>query len=105
MFTNDKKQIDYITYDELKFLLICALRYCMGRNSYAPGLVIEITERYIPYADDNFLAIILCDLDHIQEYSWGDPDAPKYIWQKFRKEIEHELNLRNNRKKLSSFEA
>lgn len=62
----------------------CAVRYCMGRRTYMPGLVLEWIMRN---CDGKFstrtLDVLKRDIDNESMYTLGDIcDIP--VWQKFR---------------------
>ena len=78
---NQKKlQID-IQDDDFGAVLNCAVRYCIGRMSYMPGLVIGFILPLLPYVSNRTLWCF--DRDISSAYSLGDPniDAPK--WKEF----------------------
>jgi len=44
------------------FIVICAMRYAIGRKSYAPGLISQYIKRYWNLLDDNTRRVLKRDL-------------------------------------------
>lgn len=47
---------------DTEFLVIAALRYCIGRRTYAPSLVTDWVMRHWPKFSDNLKAIVRQDM-------------------------------------------
>lgn len=60
-------------------VLICAVRYCIGRQTYMPGLVIDFIRPLLPKLGSNTLAVM--EKDIIEADSLGDEriDQPRWL--------------------------
>ena len=79
-------------------LLICAVRYCLGRHTYMPGLIIGYITPLLPHISDNTLRCIETDLSQPDLYNgFGDKKIDEPIWIKFRCDIQEELQERKEK--------
>lgn len=71
-------------------LCICAIRYCHGRQSYMPSLVLGIVWSHIGEISDNDLNIMIQDCDYQRKFDlYGDEriDKPGWLeWEQFLKD-------------------
>lgn len=65
---------------DLECVFISALRYCMGRRTYMPKLVMDVVTPLLPSLSDNFLNVVTEDLK--SNIFWGD-ECDKKDWDKF----------------------
>ena len=70
-------------------ILLCAVRYAIGRKSYMPSLVIDYITPLLPYLSDNILRLIA---DEIIEYGayeggLGDEKIDRPYWEQFLRKI------------------
>lgn len=80
---------------DLGTLCICALRYCMGRQSYMPSLVRGIVRSLLPQLTDRDIDVMLDDCRHQgQTHLWGDERIDKSGWLVWRHTLEEEKNRR-----------
>lgn len=77
-------------------ILICAIRYCLGRQTYMPFLVIEFIRPLLPHLDNKTLSIIENDIKNAESY--GNEKIDKAIWVRFLSEVEEEIFKRKGRK-------
>ena len=76
-------------------LAICALRYCMGRQTYMPSLVRDIIRPFLQIIPSGSIDIMIKDCEFQKEYSmWGDPIIDKPGWQTWEQELRAEKNRR-----------
>lgn len=78
-------------------MLNCALRYTLGRETYAPHSVMIYCKPLLPYLSERTLEVMQKDIEEAaKSNSLGDPriDAPK--WLEFLDAIKTELAERNN---------
>ena len=70
--------------DHFGAVLNCAVRYCLGRQTYMPGLVTDwIMGNCAGILNEKTLAVMIRDIDeYAQKYSLGD-DCDVRQWQKF----------------------
>lgn len=52
-----------VAREALGFMLTNSVRYCLGRQSYAPAWCRELVRAYADRVDDNFLRAIVRDID------------------------------------------
>lgn len=93
--TNEVRQI-IIDADDDFFgaVLNCALRYCIGRQSYMPGLVIDKITQWLPLLSDKTLWCFERDIQSAD--SLGDPDVDAPRWRKFQSDVQKEIERRKN---------
>ena len=81
--------------EEFGAILTCAVRYCLGRRSYMPGLIIGYITPLLPYISDNALRCIEADLSKPDLHGgFGDEKIDKPIWIKFRNNVQGEIQKR-----------
>ena len=47
---------------DFRLILLSAMRYAMGRNTYVPAVVSDYIKRHIRFLDDKFLALAADDI-------------------------------------------
>lgn len=82
---------------DFESILVCAVRYAIGRKSYMPSMVIDYITPLLPYLSDNTLRLIA---DEITEYGaykggLGDEKIDKPYWKQFLREIRLEIGGRH----------
>lgn len=94
---SDLRQVP-ITGD-LCFVINCAIRYCLGRQTYAPHTVIKFVTPLLPYLDDISLDCIRRDLSNPVTYGgFGHPDIDEPAWMTFKEAIGAEIKRRKEQK-------
>ncbi len=81
-------------------LCIYALRYCNGRQTYAPGAVISIVTSNLKEITDRDLGVMISDCEY-QRYMdrYGDSKIDKPMWVAFESRLKKE---REDRKQCQS---
>ena len=78
-------------------ILLCAVRYAIGRKSYMPSLVIDYITPLLPYLSEDVLKLIADEI--IEHYTYegalGDEKIDKPYWIDFLQRIEIEMEGRN----------
>lgn len=93
-----KKKVSF-EQDALGTLCICAIRYCMGRQTYMPDLVREIVRPLLPSLTDKDISIMLDDCDYQARYDlFGDEQIDKPGWIRWKDELLDEI--RNRREEI-----
>jgi len=62
----------------LPTILLCAMRYALGRETYMPGLVQDFIRAHAEALDERTRKVMIRDIreaDHITHYDWGDIDG------------------------------
>lgn len=81
--------------NELGTLCICAIRYCHGRMSYMPSMVMEIVGKHLEDISDKDLKIMVEDCDHQEKMNlYGDPVIDKPDWLRWKETLEKEKKRR-----------
>lgn len=70
-------------------ILICAIRYCLGRQTYMPSLVTDIIRPLLPHLDDKTLRVMRADITVAESY--GNETIDKPVWIRFLNEVEEEI--------------
>ena len=73
-------------------VLNCAVRYCIGRQTYMPSLVICYITPLLPYLDDKTLRIFERDLSDTRYF--GDEYIDKPMWRVFYRSVIEEMDRR-----------
>lgn len=96
----DNPQINF-NDDRFGAVLICAVRYAMGRQTYMPGLVIGFINPLLPHISKKTLAVFKQDYERNardeERTGWnmfGDPNIDKPEWDKFYTDVCAELEQR-----------
>ena len=65
---------------DFRLILLSAMRYAMGRNTYMPTVVSGYIKRHIRFLDDKFLALAADDIRrHLEDYAEHEPNPN--LWQ------------------------
>lgn len=73
-------------------VIICAVRYAIGRTTYMPHLVIDFIVPLLSELDDNTLFVIRRDIE--ESHSLGDLHIDAPVWRKFLLDVNLELEHR-----------
>lgn len=79
--------------NDFNSILVCAIRYCLGRRTYMPGVVTGYIWQLLPYLPQMTLTVMQRDIR--QAGSYGDECIDKPVWSWFLDEIEQELRHRS----------
>lgn len=93
--TKNKVSIDD---DNFQTILICAVRYSLGRRTYMPHLVMDYIAPIVPLLSDRTLGVIERDIGEADKMGvgYGDERIDKPRWLKFRQLILSEIENRKN---------
>ena len=77
-------------------ILLCAVRYAIGRKTYMPSLVIDYITPLLPYLSDNTLRLIANEITEYEGYEGGlgDEKIDKPYWEQFLQKIRLEIGDR-----------
>ena len=65
---------------DFRLVLLSAMRYAMGRNTYMPAVVSDYIKRHIRFLNDKFLALAADDIRrHLEDYAEHEPNPN--LWQ------------------------
>lgn len=82
--------------NDFRLIVLSAMRYAMGRNTYMPLVVTYYIKRHIRLLDDKFLALAANDIRrHFEEY--GERESNTALWQNLLGELETEQRDRITR--------
>ena len=79
--------------DNFGAVLICAVRYSIGRETYMPKLVQDFIRPLLPYLSNKTLYVIERDVSEANSY--GDKNIDEPDWMRFLKAVRDEMNMRN----------
>ena len=81
--------------DNFGFILNCAVRYAIGRQSYAPSAVIDFVTPLLPCLSERTLYVFDQDITD-QKYmgGYGDKRIDKPLWMKFHLDVITEMGRR-----------
>lgn len=70
-------------------VLVCALRYCIGRQTYMPSFVIDFIRPLLPDLDNRTLKVMINDIKYAESY--GDEHIDKPVWMRILDDIWGEI--------------
>ena len=78
-------------------ILLCAVRYAIGRKSYMPSLVIDYITPLLPYLSEDVLKLIADEIIEHDTYegSLGDEMIDRPYWKQFLRKIRLEIGGRH----------
>ena len=77
-------------------ILVCAVRYAIGRKTYMPSMVIDYITPLLPYLSYWMLGLMAAEIiDHNYEGGLGDEKIDKPSWLEFLRKIRLEMGGRN----------
>ena len=79
-------------------ILLCAVRYAIGRRTYIPSLVIDYITPLLPYLSEDVLELIANEivLHDTYEGGLGDDKIDRPYWLNFKRKILAEMERRGN---------
>ena len=78
-------------------ILLCAIRYAIGRRTYIPSLVIDYITPLLPYLSYWMLGLMAAEIiDHNYEGGLGDKMIDRPYWLNFKRKILAEMERRGN---------
>jgi len=82
--------------NDFRLIVLSAMRYAMGRNTYMPLVVTDYIKRHIRLLDDKFLVLAANDIRrHFEDYGEYEPNPA--LWQGFLERLETEQRDRSTR--------
>lgn len=86
------------TDNHFQAILICAVRYSIGRRTYMPDLVTRYIKPLLPFLSDNTLAVMRRDVEEPETSAFGSygDDCDKQTWMRFLGEIKKEQERRKS---------
>ena len=78
---------------DFETILLCAVRYAIGRKSYIPSMVIDYITPLLPYLSDNILRLIANEIIEHDTYKGGlgDEMIDRPYWEQFLRKIRLEI--------------
>ena len=81
---------------DFETILLCAVRYAIGRKSYMPSMVIDYITPLLPYLSYWILGLMAAEIiDHNYKGGLGDEKIDKPYWLDFLRKIRLEMEGRN----------
>ena len=83
---------------DFESILVCAVRYAIGRKSYMPSMVIDYITPLLPYLSYWILGLMAAEIiDHNYEGGLGDEKIDRPYWLEFLRKIRLEMGGRNEK--------
>ena len=84
---------------DFESILVCAVRYAIGRKSYMPSMVIDYITPLLPYLSEDVLKLIADEIigHYTYEGALGDEKIDKPYWEQFLRKIRLEIGDRNEK--------
>lgn len=89
-------EIGEISQEDFATLCICAVRYCHGRKTYLPHLVIEIVGRHLSELSDRDIKVMYDDCRFMTPWDYGDEGIDKPVWLLWEKKLKEEVRRRED---------
>lgn len=80
--------------DDFESILICAVRYSIGRRTYMPSTVCSYITKLIPRLSLKSLSVIERDILDAENFGYGDENIDKPVWMEFLDNIRAEIKRR-----------
>ena len=82
---------------DFETILICAVRYAIGRRTYIPSRVIDYITPLLPYLSEDVLKLIADEIigHYTYEGALGDEKIDKPYWEQFLRKIRLEIGGRH----------
>ena len=83
---------------DFETILICAVRYAIGRKTYMPSMVIDYITPLLSHLSYNTLGLIANDITEYGKYydGLGDDKIDRPYWLNFKRKILAEMERRGN---------
>lgn len=65
------------TSDDFGSVILCAIRYCLGRRTYMPNLVCNYVRPLLPYLDERAIGCMERDIRECKDYGM---DFDRKMW-------------------------
>lgn len=92
-----KPKLIRASQEEYGTLAICAIRYCHGRQTYMPSLVMGILEPHLSELTDKDLAVMIEDCDFQERMRlYGDEHIDKPGWIAWKNRLLKEKRRRED---------
>ena len=84
---------------DFETILLCAVRYAIGRKTYMPSLVIDYITPLLPYLSEDALKLIANEITEHDTYEsgLGDEMIDRPYWDQFLRKIRLEIGGRNEK--------
>lgn len=89
-----KKPVIQLEDQDFGTILICAVRYSLGRRTYMPSLVQDFIRPLLPYLPNKTIWCLEKDISCAESY--GDPHIDEPGWIHFLSGIQTEIQTRKN---------
>ena len=77
-------------------ILLCAVRYAIGRKTYMPSLVIDYITPLLPYLSEDVLKLIANEIiAKARMHQLGDDKIDRPYWEQFLRKIRLEIGGRH----------
>lgn len=82
---------------DFETILLCAVRYAIGRKTYMPSMVIDYITPLLPYLSEDVLKLIANEITEHDTYEGGlgDEMIDHPYWKQFLREIRLEIGGRH----------
>lgn len=94
----ERKSVPLLEIDKnFETILLCAVRYAIGRKSYIPSLVIDYITPLLPYLSEDVLKLIANEIVQHNTYEGGlgDEKIDRPYWEQFLRKIRLEIGGRH----------
>lgn len=91
MATTQKFKID-MADDDFGCVINCAIRYCLGRMTYMPGLVCDYVKNLLPYLNDKTIGCMERDIRECRDYGM---DCDAVTWMQFLTLVRQQMQERS----------
>lgn len=95
----ERKSVPLLEIDKnLETILLCAVRYAIGRKTYMPSMVIDYITPLLPYLSEDVLKLIANEIiAKARMHQLGDDKIDRPYWEQFLRKIRLEIGGRNEK--------
>ena len=82
---------------DFETILLCAIRYAIGRRTYIPSRVIDYITPLLPYLSEDVLKLLANEITKYEAYegALGDEMIDRPYWEQFLRKIRLEIGGRH----------
>lgn len=82
-----------INEDDFGSVCIFAVRYCQGRRTYAPSIILQAVLSNLDKFSDKTIGVLINDYEYekrMSRYALGDPQIDAPMWETYAKRLREE---------------
>ena len=90
-FSGDTRSTRLQSCEVHRDILVYAMRYALGRMSYAPMIVVENIKRNIDFFTPHQIELLIKDIEELKNFGGYGTEYNKIVWAEFSDYLETKL--------------